>query len=100
MEGLYCILRTKNAGVHCGAVESIVLLQDSAMVTITGATRLYLWTKHPKGSLSLSSVAKHGASGESRIDGVLERVTVFGVIEILPCTETAKNFLSVPRNNL
>ena len=100
MEGLYCILRTKNAGVHCGVVESIVLLQDSAMVTITAATRLYLWAKHPKGSLSLSGVAKHGASGESRIDGIIERATVFGVIEILPCTEVAEKFLRVPRNNI
>ena len=99
MEGKYCILRTKNAGIHCGFVESVVLMQDSACVRITHATRLYRWMKHKDGTLSLSGVALHGAGQESRIDGILEESEIFGVIELLPCTETAKAFLMVPRNN-
>ena len=98
-EGEYCIIRTINAGVHCGTVVSVTLSASSATVVLENATRLYRWNKHPDGTLSLSGVSRNGAHANSRIDGVVEKIAVMGVIEILPCTDVARQFLSVPRNN-
>lgn len=95
----YCIIRTKNAGVHCGFVHDLRIEGGEGVAHLKGATRLWRWYAHADGSLSLSSVALHGAGKDSKIDGVVESITVIGVIEAIPCTPKAEAFLRQPRNN-
>ena len=95
MIGEYCLVRTYSAGVHAGIVQSIVGTQ----VVLKDATRLWQWRKGTKGSLSLSSVSQHGAGKESRIDGPVPAILLTQAIEIIPCSEAGRKFLSEARNN-
>lgn len=95
MVGEFCIVRTYSAGVHCGTVESI----NGTQVVLKDATRLWQWQKGTKGSLSLSSISQHGAGTQSRIDGPVPAILLTQAIEVIPCSEDGKKFLSKPRNN-
>lgn len=95
MIGQYCLVRTYSAGVHAGIVESI----QGTQVVLKDATRLWRWVKGKNKSLSLSSVAMHGAGSESRIDGPVPAILLTQAVELIPCSEAGRKFLSEARNN-
>lgn len=95
MIGQYCLVRTYSAGVHAGILESI----QGTQVILRDATRLWQWVKGPKGTLSLSSVAIHGAGAQSRIDGPVPSILLTQAVEVIPCSEEGQKFLSKARNN-
>jgi len=91
----FCIVRTYSAGVHCGYVESI----QGTQVILRDATRLWQWQKGQKGTLSLSCISQHGAGASSRIDGPVPKILLTQAIEVIPCSDKARDYLSTPRNN-
>ena len=95
MIGQFCLVRTYSAGVHAGIVESI----QGTQVILKDATRLWQWQKGTKGSLSLSAIAIHGAGNQSRIDGPVPAILLTQAVEVIPCSDTGREFLSTPRNN-
>jgi len=80
----YCIVRTQSAGVFAGYVESC----DGAEAVLRDARRIWYWD----GAASLSQLAMSGTSKPEncKFPETIDRVTVFGVVEILDCTETAR----------
>ncbi len=98
--GMYCIIRTKNAGVHCGIVDDVRIEGGICCVDMSQVNRLWQWVKPVGGkTLSLYGVAIHGCGKESRIDGTMKSSTIMEVIEIIPCTNEARETLTKPRNN-
>jgi hypothetical protein len=98
-EGMYCLLRNTSGDVFAGTVKEVMYNGYLPSVMLQGVTRLWSWTKHPEGSLSLSSIANHGGGPDSKIDGPTEMTTVFGVREIHVCTPEAQRWLERPRNH-
>lgn len=81
----FCIIRTYSAGVHAGYVKS----QNGKEVTLVNARRLWKWA----GAFSLSEMAVNGVSkpSECKFATTVPEITLTEAIEIIPCTETAKN---------
>lgn len=79
----YKIVRSVNAGVFCGKIES----RDGQRVVLTDARRLWYWS----GAASLSQLAQSGTSNPAgcQFPEPVDRVEVFEVIEILDVTDTA-----------
>ncbi len=100
--GEYVLTRNTSGDVFAGTVESVEWPPMAILPSyyLKGVTRLWQWSKHPEGSLSLSSIAIHGGGSSSRIDGITERTVSHGVREAHVCTKEAKKWLSQPRNNI
>jgi hypothetical protein len=84
-EGMYCIVRTENAGVFAGTLESI---DDSLrMAIIKNARRIWYWA----GAASLSQLAMEGTKKpeECKFPCEVPEVKVYEVIEVIPCTKEA-----------
>jgi hypothetical protein len=77
------IVRTVNAGVHYGTLDS----RDGGEVVLTGTRRMWYWD----GAASLSQLARDGVSKPKtcKFSVTLDKITVLGAIEIIPCTEKA-----------
>ena len=77
------IVRTNKAGVFFGNVESI----EGDTVVMTNARRIWYWD----GAASLSELAMHGTSNPRgcKFPCAVDRVKIFGVIEIIDVTEKA-----------
>ena len=80
----YCIVRTYTAGVFAGYVES----RERKTVTIREARRIWQW----KGAATLSQLATYGTSipDGCKFPPEVGRITVTEAIEILECTEKAR----------
>lgn len=80
----YIIVRSEKAGVFAGYFHS----KDGNAVTLTNARRLWYW----KGAASLSQMATSGTSDPQgcKFPIAVEKVELFGVIEILNTTPLAK----------
>ena len=80
----YCIIRTYSAGVFAGYVEQL----DGKNAVLRDTRRIWRWA----GACSLSQLAVDGTSepDECRFAVPVERTIVTEVIEIIPCTEKAK----------
>lgn len=80
----YQIVRTYSAGVFAGYVES----RNGQEVTMRKARRLWYWD----GAASLSQLAMEGTSkpDNCKFPVEVDRVQLLQVIEILDCTEKAK----------
>lgn len=90
MGGEFVLVRTKDAGVHCGTLaeygDGCVLLRD--------ARRVWRW----RGANTLHELALRGAAKEyTRISEPVEKITLLGVIEILYPTEAARTNLEASR---
>ena len=84
-EGMkYCVVRTYSAGVFAGYVES----REGQEVVIRQARRLWYWA----GAASLSQMAMSGTSkpDECKFPVPMDKVTVTQAIEIIECTEKAR----------
>ncbi len=80
----YVIVRTFSAGVFAGFLES----KNGKEVILTNARRLWYWD----GAASLSQLAMEGVSKpeKCKFPCEVDRVELLEAIEILDCTEKAK----------
>lgn len=83
----FCIIRTYSAGVHAGYVKS----QSGKEVTLVNARRLWRWA----GAFTLSEMAVNGVSkpSECKFATTVPEIILTEAIEIIPCTETAKEII-------
>ncbi len=94
METNYVIIRSDRAGVFFGKLVAKEPLGDKMVVELSDCRRLWRWT-----GCSLSQVAIDGVIDASgcKFTVTVPKITVMGVIEIIPCTEKAINKIkSVP----
>jgi len=85
--GKYCVIRTCSAGVHAGTVVS----HDSDIVVLKDARRLWSWTA--KSGVALSGLAINGLK-VGKVDTMTPEHIIVGVIEIIPCSEAAKESIN------
>lgn len=87
----FCIVRTYSAGVFAGYVAK----RKGKEVTIVNSRRLWYWS----GASSLSQLANEGVKNpdKCKFPCVVERTELTEVIEIIPCTQKAKDcIMGVP----
>lgn len=87
----YYIIRADRAGVFFGHI----LERSGSEVTMTDVRRLWYWS----GAASLSQMAVGGVSHPKscKFTVAVPEMTILGVIEIIPCSETAAScILEVP----
>lgn len=86
--GKYCIIRSQSAGVFAAQLNEI----DDSTVRLTNARRLWYW----KGAASLSELSQEGVSEPEscKFPTPIPELIVFGVIEIIPCSEKAINSIA------
>lgn len=87
----YVIARTYSAGVFAGYLES----REGREVVMRDARRLWYWD----GAATLSQLAMEGtkAPDKCKFPCAVDKVVLLEVIEILECTEVAKNsIMGVP----
>ncbi len=88
---MYKIVRTENAGVFAGTLETI----EGNIATLTNARRLWYWD----GAASLSQLAVSGTKKprNCKFPIAVSRVQLFQVVEILDVTsEAQKSIEEVP----
>ena len=88
-EGMkYVIVRTYSAGVFAGYLES----RTGQEVVMRNARRLWYWA----GASSLSQLAEEGVSNpkECKFPCEVDRVELLQAIEILDCSEAAKDSIA------
>lgn len=83
MEKEKVIIRAEKAGVFFGEIKE----RSGQEVTLTNCRRLWYWN----GAASLSQLAKEGVKNpeDCKFTVTIDEITVFGVIEIIPCTKEA-----------
>lgn len=86
----FVIVRTRNAGVHCGSL----LDANPAGVVLGSARRIWRW----RGANTLNELAVRGAdTGYTRISEPVPVITLLEACEIIPCSEAAAANLSISR---
>ena len=88
----YVLIRSQNAGVHMGQLYERV----GNVVTLVDARRIWYW----KGAFTLSEMSQKGVANpdECKFSIAIPTITIFGVIEILPLSNNAKQSLYGVRN--
>ena len=86
LDGLeYCIVRTYSAGVFAGWFDRSTI---SKIGTVKSARRLYYWD----GAATLSQMAQEGVAKPKNCKFTVHSDhDLTEIIEVLPCTEAAKN---------
>lgn len=88
----FVILRTKEAGIHCGFVKEENL--DNQWVKLTQARRIWRW----RGANTLHEMSLNGLDNDyTRISEPVEKITILGVKEIIDCTDKASENLQQSR---
>lgn len=79
----YYIIRADRAGVFFGHIKE----RNGSEVTMTDVRRLWYWA----GACSLSQLATEGTKlpKDCNFTVTVPEMTILGVIEIIPCSETA-----------
>jgi hypothetical protein len=95
--GDFVIVRTHLAGVFAGYIKARKYCENNGglEVTMTLTRRIWYWD----GAATLSQLAMEGTSKPEncKFPGGVSEITLPSVIEIIPCTETAKkSILGVP----
>ena len=85
--GQKVIVRAYRAGVHYGTLISL----DGECAVLSNARRLWFWQVADKKGISLSDVAEHGLSDESKVCAVVETQMVIDACEIMTTTASAQN---------
>ena len=77
------IIRADRAGVFFGTIKE----RNGSEITMTNVRRLWYWD----GAASLSQLAVEGTKAPSncKFTVTVPEMTILGVIEIIPCTDTA-----------
>jgi len=80
----YVIIRSDRAGIFAGNIES----RNGQEVILKNARRLWYWD----GACSISQLAVDGTlrPKDCKFTVTVEEIEIFGVIEIIPCTEKAE----------
>jgi hypothetical protein len=83
----FCIIRTYSAGVHAGYVKE----HNGKEVTLVNSRRLWKWS----GAFTLSEMAVKGVAkpAECKFATTVPELILTEAIEIIPCTESAKNII-------
>ena len=81
--GKYVLCRFCSAGVHAG----ILVSQEGDQVVLKDSRRLWKWEST---GVALSSVAQIGLTG-GKLDVVNPLIKINGVIEVILCTDKAKD---------
>jgi hypothetical protein len=89
--GKYCIIRTYSAGVHVGEV----LDRAGTEVLLRNARRIHYW----EGAFTLNAIALNGASENSRLSEIVPEILLTESIEIIPCSEIGKKWLSEKKSH-
>jgi len=84
MIGKYVLVRCRDAGVHCGVLES----HNGRECVLTEARRLWYWK--PKAGAFLSSVAEEGLDSSSKVGQCQTRIHLTENCEIAQCSEKAE----------
>lgn len=84
MIGDYVIVRCHDAGVHAGTLENY----EGREVTLKDSRRL--WYFKCESGHTLSGVAIHGVTGESKIAGAVNKIILPEACEIISCSSDAK----------
>jgi hypothetical protein len=86
--GRYCIVRTYSAGVFAGTLAA----RSGREAIVTGARRLWYWS----GAASLSQLANEGVNDPDgcKFPDEVATVALFEIIEIIPCTEAARESIA------
>ena len=89
MEGRYCMVRSRSAGVFAGTVEKV----DGQTALLRYARRIWYW----EGAASLSQLAAEGTKAPTRckFPCPVAEVLLFEVIEIIPITEDAAASIAI-----
>jgi len=86
----YCIIRTYSAGVFAGFINRTDALNSPYQsATIYNSRRIHWW----EGAASISQVSQEGFKklDACRIAMVVPEEDLRRIIEVIPCTEVAKN---------
>lgn len=88
----YVIIRTYSAGVHAGYLKE----HSGKEVRLLNARRLWKWA----GAFTLSEIAVNGVNkpDECKFSCEVPVITLTEAIEIIPCTEKAKNIIKGVEN--
>lgn len=80
----YVVIRTYSAGVHAGYLKS----REGKVVELVNTRRLWYWS----GAFTLSAIAKNGLGNPEncKFSVELDSITLTEAIEIIPCTEKAR----------
>lgn len=90
MIGEFVLIRTRNAGVHCGTLAEC----HGTAVLLTDARRLWRW----RGANTLNEVAVHGPSEDyTRLSEPVATILLLEACEVIPCTAKAKKSLTRSR---
>ena len=83
----YFIIRADRAGVFFGNIKE----RNGSEVTMTNVRRLWFWS----GAASLSQLAVEGVKDprNCKFTVTVPEMTILGVIEIIPCSETAERII-------
>lgn len=81
--GRKCIVRTEHAGVFFGRIAEA----DGTVMEIRDCRRIWYWS----GAATLSQLANEGPGNPSscKFPEAVESIVVFGVKEVIPCTDVA-----------
>lgn len=82
---IYAMVRTEKAGVFAGYIESY---EQNNVINLKKSRRIWYWD----GAASLSQLAMEGTSkpNECKFPCEVDSIKLFGVIEVIPITEKAK----------
>ena len=84
-KGKYVIVRCRDAGVHAGYLVSI----KDRTVVLKDSRRLWYW-KATGSSHTLSGVAKHGISSESKIPPTVATIHLLDACEVISTTKACR----------
>ena len=80
--GIRVLIRTESAGVHFGSLYS----RTGQECVLTRARRIWYW----KGANTLHEIALRGVDvAQSKISEPVDRITLTGVIEVIPLTDAS-----------
>jgi len=82
--GEYVIARCKDAGVHFG----MLIARNGGECELANSRRLWYFECADSG-FTLSGVALHGVTGDSKIAEKVDAIVLTEVCEIIPCTAKA-----------
>lgn len=83
--GQYVIVRARDAGVHAGYLVDY----EGRSVTLRDSRRLWYW-KCAENQHSLSGVAEHGLTSESKIPTVIPTLVIGDACEIIETTDKCR----------
>ena len=83
------IVRCKDAGVHVGTLVA----KNGRECELYNSRRLWYFECADKG-FTLSGVALHGVTGDSKIAEAVDTIVLTEVCEIIPCTDKSKRSIA------